>query len=219
MDVSPLTGSTGSPVAKAADATKITSDFNTFLKMLTTQMQNQDPLNPIDSSDYAVQLATFSGVEQQTRTNQLLDEMKGQFTMLGMAQLTSWIGKEARSDGPVWFNGSAAVTLAPKPAETADRVVLVVQNARGDTLARNDIPVENAAFDWRGLDATGIPLVPGAYNLTLESYREGDLIQLDPVEAWGRVIEVQSGVGGARLVMEGGGVRDTGQITALRSPE
>ena len=49
----------------------ISSDFNTFLRMLTVQMQNQDPLNPIDSADYAVQLATFSGVEQQVRTNQL----------------------------------------------------------------------------------------------------------------------------------------------------
>ena len=43
----------------------INSDFETFLKMLTAQMENQDPLNPIESSDYAVQLATFSGVEQQ----------------------------------------------------------------------------------------------------------------------------------------------------------
>ena len=43
----------------------ISSDFQTFLTMLTTQLQNQDPLNPVESSDFAVQLATFSGVEQQ----------------------------------------------------------------------------------------------------------------------------------------------------------
>ena len=48
---------------------------NRFLKLLTTQMQNQDPLNPIDSTDYAAQLATFSGVEQQVRTNSLLADL------------------------------------------------------------------------------------------------------------------------------------------------
>jgi flagellar basal-body rod modification protein FlgD len=43
----------------------LSSDFETFLKMLTTQLKNQDPMNPVDSADYAVQLATFSSVEQQ----------------------------------------------------------------------------------------------------------------------------------------------------------
>ena len=42
-------------------------DFQTFLKMLTTQIKNQDPLNPMEGSDFAVQLATFSGVEQQVQ--------------------------------------------------------------------------------------------------------------------------------------------------------
>ena len=51
----------------------ISSDFETFLKMLTVQMENQDPLNPTDSSEYAMQLATFSGVEQQVLTNDLLN--------------------------------------------------------------------------------------------------------------------------------------------------
>jgi len=44
------------------DKQLVSSDFDTFLKMMTTQVQNQDPLNPVDSSDYAVQLATFSSV-------------------------------------------------------------------------------------------------------------------------------------------------------------
>jgi len=46
--------------------------------MLTVQMQNQDPLNPVDSSDYAVQLATFSNVEQQVQTNDILRELQSQ---------------------------------------------------------------------------------------------------------------------------------------------
>jgi len=64
----------------------ISSDFETFLIMLTTQMENQDPLNPIESSDYAVQLATFSSVEQQVLTNDLLGTLSEQMGPMGMAQ-------------------------------------------------------------------------------------------------------------------------------------
>ena len=70
-----LSQAQGAASAATAETSLIGNDFNTFLVMLTTQLQNQDPLNPIESSDYAVQLATFSGVEQQVRTNQLLQEI------------------------------------------------------------------------------------------------------------------------------------------------
>ncbi len=63
--------------------------------MLTVQMKNQDPLNPIQSSDFAVQLATFSGVEQQVRTNELLSRLAEGFASSGMTGLSG-----ARSAAP-----------------------------------------------------------------------------------------------------------------------
>ena len=62
--LSPLAAPATTPPAAPAPSRAISSDFDTFLRMLTVQMRNQDPLDPIDSADYAVQLATFSGVEQ-----------------------------------------------------------------------------------------------------------------------------------------------------------
>jgi flagellar basal-body rod modification protein FlgD len=64
-----------SPSAAEIDQTVITADFQTFLQLLTTQLKNQDPLNPMESTEYATQLATFSGVEQQVRTNELLESL------------------------------------------------------------------------------------------------------------------------------------------------
>ena len=151
-------GSTGSASAPGA----ISSDFNTFLRMLTVQMQNQDPLNPIESSDYAVQLATFSGVEQQVRTNQLLDAMATQFSLMGMSQLAGWVGQEARAAAPVWFSG-APVTLSPNPVASADRAVLVVRDAAGNTVSREDVPMSSEPYHWLGGDATGDPLPDGRY--------------------------------------------------------
>jgi hypothetical protein len=102
-----LTQTARTETASARRSPALTSDFDTFLKMLTTQMQNQDPLNPMESTDFAVQLATFSGVEQQVLTNDLLKDLNGQFTLMGMSQLSAWVGKEARTNSDVWYDGRA----------------------------------------------------------------------------------------------------------------
>ena len=103
---------------QATDSREISSDFETFLRMLTVKMENQDPLNPVDSSDYAVQLATFSGVEQQVQTNDLLRSLATQLVSGGMAQMAAWVGKEARAPTAAYFDGGA-ITLAPNPITMA----------------------------------------------------------------------------------------------------
>lgn len=197
-------------------ATTISSDFDTFLKMLTAQIQNQDPLNPIDSADYAVQLATFSSVEQQTKTNQLLENLSGQFDMMGMAQLAGWVGNEARFAGSASFDG-APITLSPDPPAVADRAVLVVSDPRGTVVGREDIPVSSAPYDWLGAGITGSVLPSGHYSFSLESYSGDQLISIAPVESYARITEVQGGTGGNRLILAGGITVSADQITALRS--
>ena len=217
MDVTSVT-SAATTTASLAAPSKITSDFNTFLRMLTVQMQNQDPLKPIDSADYAVQLATFSGVEQQVRTNQLLAEMQGKFQQLGMSEMASWIGKEARSAAPVRYDG-APVTLSPNPAVGADRAVLVVNDMQGNLLSREEIPVSAEPYQWLGAGMDGAPLPPGTYSLALESLSGERVISTTPVEHYARVIEAKGGgTGGTRLVLEGGIEVPASDVTALREP-
>lgn len=198
-------------------AAEISSDFNTFLKMLTTQMKNQDPLNPMESSDFAMQLATFSGVEQQVRSNQLLESLAAQFSLVGMSQLAGWVGQEARAASDVWYSGQP-VTLAPNPVAHADRVVLVVTDAEGKVVSREELPVSAAPYSWLGGDAEGNPLPQGRYSLSVESWREGEVVQTDLVEHYGKVIEARGGAGGVRLVFEGGIEVLATEITALRTP-
>lgn len=197
-------------------AAKINSDYTTFLRMLTTQLQNQDPLNPIESSDYAVQLATFSGVEQQTRTNQLLESLGGQFNVLGMAQMAGWVGQQARVDAPVWVDGDP-VTLSPNPALGADRATLVVKDSRGTVVSRQDIPPTADPYLWTGLGIDGLPLRQGKYSLSLESYRNEELLTQSPVEHYARIIEAQGGATGTNLLLEGGIKVQADKITALRA--
>jgi flagellar basal-body rod modification protein FlgD len=215
MNVTPITNSPGAASPSPGQAAKITSDFDTFLRMLTVQLQNQDPMNPVESADYAVQLATFSGVEQQVRTNTLLSEMQSRFQQSGMAEMAGWIGKEARSPAAVRFDGTP-VTLHPTPAAGATEVDLVVRDMQGRLVAREKMPVSAAPYNWLGADATGSPLPPGSYQLSLESRKDEAVLSTGGVEHYARVMEVKSAPDGARLVLEGGVEVPAAQVTALR---
>lgn len=212
--VTPLTSA---PPTAPVQKPMISSDFDTFLKMLTAQMQNQDPLNPIESADYATQLATFSGVEQQMRTNDLLTNLGSQMAVLGMSQLAAWVGQEARANAPVWMDGDP-VTMQLAPAIGADSAVLVVRNASGTLVSREEVSTTPGLYDWLGGDAAGDPLPDGLYTLSLESYSGDTLLGESPVESYARIIEARNGAAGATLVLEGGVEVPSSAITALRVP-
>lgn len=218
MDVSTSYSASSSSPAGSPAKGLISSDFTTFLKMLTTQMQNQDPLNPIDSTDYAVQLATFSGVEQQVQTNQLLQALTAQFSVMGMSQLAGWVGQEARAAADVWYTGQP-VELAPNPRATADQAVLVVRDAAGNLVAREALPFGTEPYYWQGRDAQGNPLPEGRYKLSLESRRNGQVLGEDPMEYYGTITEARGANGGVSLVFNGKIEVNATAITALRSPK
>lgn len=203
--------------SQSGSATAITSDFQTFLTMLTTQLQNQDPLNPMESSEFAVQLATFSGVEQQMQTNTLLTSLSSQLGVIGMSQLAAWVGQEARAEVPVYFDGTA-VTLAPEPDGLADSAVLVVRDARGNLVTREDITVGTSTYQWLGSDAAGEPLATGTYQLSLESWRGEKLLGTSGISSYSRIVEVRGGSGGTTLILPGGIEVASGAVTALRQP-
>lgn len=224
MDTSPIGTATAS--AQAASAVQsgtagskpmISSDFEMFLKMLTAQMTNQDPLNPIESSDYAVQLATFSGVEQQVRTNDLLQGLASQMGLTSMAQMAGWVGREARAAAPAHFDGTP-ITLAPNPAAVADDVKLVVKDSTGTVVQTLTLPVSGDPIEWVGVTSDGRPLPSGTYTFEVESYSQGELLISEPAELYQEIQEVRSIGGELMLLFKGGQQIPASQVTALRNP-
>ena len=194
------------------------SDYETFLRMMTVQIKNQDPLSPMSADDFAVQLATFSGVEQQARTNALLEQQIAMGDRNSLASMVGWVGKEARIDAPVHFDGTTPVTLSPNPALGADKAVLVVKNDTGVEVARIDMAVSSVDYDWLGLDSAGNPLPEGIYQLSLESYQGITKLGTTGVEYFGQIEEIRSSTGGVTALFTGGIEVATGLITALRDP-
>lgn len=199
--------------AQTAPAPVINSDFETFLKMLTTQLKNQDPLNPIESSDFAVQLATFSSVEQQVMTNDLLSGLSGQ---MGMAQLATWVGMEARAPMPAPFDGFP-VSVYPTVSPTADAARIVIRNAQGSVVESLPLSLDQQMFEWTGRDAAGQFFPSGLYVFEVENYNNGDLTSTTTAEVYHRIEEARLDAGRTILVMEGGASIDAAQVKALRN--
>lgn len=218
MEISPTT-TTAQPTPVEDSSTKtsgVSSDFETFLKMLTVQMQNQDPLNPIESSDYAVQLATFSGVEQQVRTNDLLAALGSQFSSTGLSQLAGWVGMEAKVAAPAPFGGQP-ITLHPTFAAGAQSAYLSVKDSSGADVQRLQIDPEAGPIDWAGVSDSGSPFPDGSYSFFVESFDGEGLATTLQAEVYLQVSEAKIGGEEALIVLEGGAIVNADDVSALRA--
>lgn len=222
MDVLPISPTSGANFGSTSsttstDAGVISSDFETFLKMLTTQMENQDPLNPMESSDFAVQLATFSGVEQQVLSNDLLKDLGSQMGVMNLSQLSGWVGMEARTSAPVHFSGDP-VTLFPDVPPLADKATLVVRDGFGREVNRQSLTMGAEDFIWNGKDASGTTLPVGNYSFSVQSSAGSAPLDVMPVYSYARVEEVRNRNGVTELILPGNQVLPSGDVSALRQP-
>ena len=200
----------------ATDQQKNDKNYDTFLKMMTTQIKNQDPLNPMSADQLAVQLATFSGVEQQTKTNDLLAQLLGQSALTGMGQMVGWVGKEARIAAPAYFDGSTPVTLSPNPAQAATKAVLVVTDQSGAEVSRTELPLGTNESAWQGRDAQGNVLPKGVYKLSLESWQGDKVLDTSQIEHYAKISEIRSTSDGVSALLPGGVEALVAEITAIR---
>jgi len=205
------------PPADPAPQIPLTSDFNTFLNLLTAQVRNQDPLNPVSSDDFATQLATFSGVEQQVRSNALLQGIADRLGSGDVAGLAGWIGLELRAPAAARFDGTP-VQVLPRLPEGAESGQLLVRDADGRTVQRLPLAPGAESLLWPGLDAAGNPLPPGLYSFEVEGLRGGEVIAVRPVEIYATVREVRLVDGRPELVLEGGETLTPENVAALRQP-
>ena len=196
----------------------ISSDFETFLKMLTVQMENQDPLNPVDSADYAVQLATFSSVEQQVLTNDLLASLNASMSGGGIGALGQWVGMDVRAGNTAYYQGEA-IELAFQDNQDADKRSLIVRNELGQIENTIAIPPTETEFIWDGTLSDGRIAPTGLYTFSIESFSDGVLQSNDEVTPYNRVCEAIIENGQTKLLLEGDILVMPNDVSALRSPD
>jgi flagellar basal-body rod modification protein FlgD len=160
-------GTTSTAAKTASTATPgIADNFQTFLTLLTTQLQNQNPLDPLDTNQFTQQLVQFAGVEQQLKSN---DQLKSLIDIEKSTQATAalaYVGNTVAVDGSTaQFNGSATWNLKADKAATA---TMLITSSTGQTAYSGNFSLDqgNTNFVWDGKGNDGSQWPAGSYKLT-----------------------------------------------------
>ena len=218
MDIGALTNAAGSAAAGNAARTSVSDTFDTFLTLLTTQLQYQDPVDPLNTDEFTNQLVQFSQVEQQIASNDKLDALLGQAGFNQISFAASLTGKAAEFRGSeLSFDGATALAFGYQMPAGADGATVHIRDARGALIysAVADTSVGRHAFTWSGETLHGSSAPAGAYNIQV-SAQDADG---EPVTVETSVTRMVTGVdlsGSGILVETADGAFDMNDIIAIR---
>jgi flagellar basal-body rod modification protein FlgD len=153
--------------SEAVSASSSTLGKDDFLRLLTTQLSNQDPLNPMSSTDFVAQTAQFTSLEQLQNMNSTMQQLVTQLGGSGFASAAPLLGRTVSVNGsPISLEAGQTASLAYQLPTSASSVYLQVQDASGNavrtlSLGQQDGGIHQVTFD--GLDDAGKPLPSGSY--------------------------------------------------------
>jgi flagellar basal-body rod modification protein FlgD len=188
----PVSAATAAQVAaQVNDKATIAGNFTTFLQLLTTQLKNQNPLEPLDTNQFTQQLTQFAQVEQQLKMN---DQLASIVAMEQAAQSTlamSFVGQTVAVDGQTTqlVGGAAKWTFSvPKPANAE----ITITNSAGQTVysTKYAMQIGQQAFNWDGKTNAGQQLPDGAYKMTITAKDTSGQSVAIPTEVQGTVDSV-----------------------------
>ena len=161
-------------------------------------------------------MATFSGVEQQTKTNELLTNLTSRLNAGGLADLASWVGMEAKARAPAYFHGEP-IAIWPQPEAGADKAQVVVKNSFGSEVGRYDIGLTTEPVSWSGKDGAGADVADGVYTFHVESFKSGSLLKSSQAEVYSLITEARIEEGETVLVLLGNAKIKSADVTSLRN--
>ncbi|MDB5558450.1 MAG: flagellar hook capping protein [Enterovirga sp.] len=164
-------GSTSPTTGTATASKEIAGNFQDFLLLLTTQLKNQSPLDPLDTNQFTQQLVQFAGVEQQLKSNDTLNSILTAMQSSSSSSAASYIGMKITADGSTakLANGAAAWTITS--AKDSKKATATITDANGAAVATKPVVLTTGAqgFTWDGKDASGSVLPDGEYTLAVKA--------------------------------------------------
>jgi flagellar basal-body rod modification protein FlgD len=165
------TASSASSAASATSANALTAlsgNFNDFLSLLTTQLQNQDPTSPLDTSQFTSELVEFTGVEQQINTNASLTSLIQATQGTEVIQASALTGKQVtvNSSNLALQDGAASINYTTPGAEP---VTITVSNSAGTAIKTTQVNATSGAntWSWDGTSDSGVQEPDGSYAVTV----------------------------------------------------
>ena len=175
----------------------LADNFDGFLKLLTTQLTSQDPLEPLNANEFTAQLVQFTGVEQSIKTNSMLEELLGLTRGDQLARGADLVGASVEVDaGTVRVASDGISSATYRLPESAAAVDLRIRNGAGEVVWQGAGKTAQGAHDvqWNGLDARGQRLPSGLYQ-----------VEVNAVDAAGRAVPAETTITGTVDGVELGG--------------
>jgi|TARA_R110002073_G_scaffold5168_1_gene32374 flagellar basal-body rod modification protein FlgD len=186
--------------------TSLADNYEMFLNLLTAQMKNQDPLDPLDSTQFVDQLVSFSGVEQQIAQNQNLESLLIVQSAAAQTSSVGYIGRVATALTPDSRLQGGAATWQYELPESAQTTDLIIRDSSNRIVYRTsgDSTTGQHDFSWDGQTSTGNTAPDGIYSLEINAAAQNGAEITAEIRASARVTGID--LSGSEVVVEMGGV-------------
>ncbi|EXI68148.1 MAG: Basal-body rod modification protein FlgD [Candidatus Accumulibacter adjunctus] len=171
--------------AGTAPATTSEEVQNRFLKLLVTQLQNQDPLNPLDNAAVTTQVSQISTVTGIEKLNATLATLLGSYQDTQAMQGAALMGRNVLTVGSRLSLAAGQAVAGVQLAEAADQVKLTILDAAGTVVQSQNLGAREAgsfSFAWDGRNDAGLPVAPGNYSFRVSALRGADKVAAEPLQ-------------------------------------
>ncbi|MGI9379920.1 MAG: flagellar hook assembly protein FlgD [Methyloligellaceae bacterium] len=220
MTINPIDSLSSLGTAQA-DSVKIADDFDTFLTLLTTQLQNQDPLEPLDTHQMTQQLVDFAGVEQSIQTNKNLETLSALSASNVITSAVDYIGKIATFSGDQSQLSAGLATWSYSSPDESAEAIFTIKDANG-----NDVYSETRAldqrsgtFNWNGTTSQGGIAPDGLYTLNISATNASGTNFSVSTQASGLVEGVDMSGAELQLIVKGEPIPFSDVSSVLLKPE
>lgn len=155
----------------AESQTTIAENFDAFLNLLTTQLQNQNPLEPLDTNEFTAQLVQFTSVEQSIQTNKNLEQLVALSVTNAFTSAVDYIGKTVVAAGDTAQLTGGAATWNYELSAPSSETTITVYNSAGIPV-HTDVRTANSGnntFVWNGQLEDGTPAPEGTYTISIDA--------------------------------------------------
>jgi Flagellar hook capping protein len=180
MAVNGVSGTSSSSTMSGSRQT-IAENFDTFLSILTTQLKNQNPLDPLDTNQFTAQLVQFTGVEQQLKTNQFLETLLLSTQHSFRADAVSYIGKQVTASGKTAELKDGGAYWAYNAEANVANATVTIKNAAGSVVYTETGSLNAGAgnFLWDGMGSDGNKQPDGVYTIEIKGTNlAGNTVQI-----------------------------------------
>ena len=169
MAISAIQGSGDNSLSNSRRS--IADNFDTFLTLLTTQLKNQNPLDPLDTNQFTQQMVQFTGVEQQLKTNEFLKALTTSAQNGANTEAVSYIGKQVSASGANANLSNGSATWGYELPRSAANTTITIKNDKGETVFTETTSLAGgkSEYNWNGKDLAGKQMPDGNYSITIDA--------------------------------------------------